>query len=96
MTGIEWAALVGATLSALRYLGKNPQKMKAFRVFLNGYFLAIYLSSDVVMASGQYFNFNISKGGTVFLISFLGAEILEKALWFIKTVSISTMWNKKQ
>lgn len=96
MTPIEWAALVGASLSALRYLGsKCPQKLKAFRVFLTGYFLAIYISGDAVHAADQYFNFEVSKGGMVFLISFLGAECMEKAIWLIKNIKFGTTWVKK-
>jgi hypothetical protein len=96
MTPIEWAALIGASLSALRYLGsKCPQKLKAFRVFLTGYFLAIYISGDVVYAADYYFNFEVSKGGIVFLVSFLGAECAERFIWLIKNVKVSTTWVNK-
>lgn len=93
MTEIVYAAITGALISALRFFGKS--KFKAFRVFVTGFFLALFIAEDVVALIQQLFNFEVSQGGIVFLVSFLGAEILERIILLINTVTINIRWTNK-
>lgn len=93
MNELIYAAFTGATISALRFVSKS--KVKVVRVFLTGFFLAFFLGEDVVRGIQQYLNFEVSQGGVVFLVSFLGAEILERVILFIRSMSVNMMWNKK-
>ncbi len=93
MSDIVYAALVGAAVSALRFIGKS--KMRMLRVFLTGFCLAVFVGDDVVNAVEQYLNFKVSQGGVVFMLSFLGAETLERILLFIRSMNVNMLWNKK-
>lgn len=87
------AAFIGAALSSLRWQGKGAVKM--LRVFLTGFFLALYTGVDFVNFIQQYMKFKVSMGGSLFVISFVGAEVLERLLLLIKTLNVNMLWNKK-
>lgn len=93
MNELIYAAFTGAIISALRFATKS--KVKMVRVFLTGFFLSVFIGEDVVNAIQQYLNFKVSQGGVVFLVAFLGAEILERVILFIRSMSVNMIWNKK-
>lgn len=87
------AALVGSILAAMRHTHRG--KSKACRVMLTGFALAIFTVDDIVNVIQHLMSFEVSKGGILFLISFVGAEILERVVLIIRTVDVSMKWNKK-
>ena len=91
MTSFICAAFIGAVITALQHV--KIDKIKAGRVFLAGFFLAVFLGDDVVNIIQHYFSFKISKGGVFFLVSFLGAEVLERLIILIRLTN--TSWIKK-
>ena len=93
MNELIYAAFTGAIISALRFATKS--KIKMVRVFLTGFFLAVFIGEDVVHGVQHYFSFEVSQGGVVFLVSFLGAEILERVILFIRSMNVNMIWNKK-
>jgi len=92
MIELACAALTGGSLAALRHTKRG--KMKMLRVFLTGFFLAWYVGEDVVNLTQQLMKFEVSKGGTLFMVSFLGAEFLERLILFIRTLNVNMLWNK--
>lgn len=87
------AAAIGAALSSLRWQKQGCMKM--LRVFLTGFFLAVYTGEDFVNFVQQFMKFEVSTGGSLFMISFVGAEVLERLLLLIKTLDVNILWNKK-
>jgi hypothetical protein len=87
------AALVGSILAAMRHTHKG--KTKTCRVMLTGFALALFTVDDVVNIIQHSMNFQVGKGGILFLISFVGAEVLERVVLVIRTVDVSMKWSKK-
>lgn len=85
-------AFLGAVTYASRFL--TTSKYKTFRMTLTGTCFALFLVEDVVNLLQSMVNFEISKGGITFMLSFLGAEILEKIILLIRSLSVNINWNK--
>jgi len=90
---ILYAAFIGAVVSALRFSGRSKAKM--LRVFLTGYFFAVFTGEDIMNGIQQYLSFKVSQGGVVFMVAFLGAEVLERTILFIRSMNVNMIWNKK-
>lgn len=93
MTELVAAALIGSVLAALQHTKRG--KVKMLRVFLTGFSLAIFTVNDVVNLIQHLISFNVSKGGILFFISFIGAELLERVILIIRTFNVNMKWNKK-
>lgn len=83
---------MGAITYASRFL--TTSKYKTFRMTLTGACFAIFLVDDAVNLLQSLVNFEVSKGGTTFMLSFLGAEILERIILLIKSLNVNINWNK--
>ena len=92
MTELVAAALIGSILAALQHTKRG--KVKMLRVMITGFSLAIFTVNDVVNITQHLMNFQVSKGGILFVISFLGAEMLERVILIIRTFNVSMKWNK--
>ena len=85
-------AAIGATVSILDVSGSVG---KLARMWFVGFFMALFVADDAIKFIQHLLNFEISKGGTVFMIALLGAAIVERVLFFIKSFKLSTIGYKK-
>lgn len=85
------AALIGAFASSLQQISGGLFKMA--RALFTGFFVAYYAGEDVANFAQTYFNFEISKGGTIFLVAFFGSEILEKLILIARSAQIGIKWG---
>lgn len=81
------AAAIGATVSAIGT--KKLSALAIARLWLSGFFLAFFTADDVVNAVQHIFSFNISKGGTVFLLALFGSAAIEKCLFLINSFKLT-------
>lgn len=93
MTELVAAAFIGSVLAALHHTKRG--KIKMLRVFLTGFSLAVFTVNDVVNLVQHLISFQVSKGGILFFISFIGAELLERVILIIRTFDVNMKWNKK-
>lgn len=94
MIEIIAASLLGSLIAALNHTKKG--KLKFFRVFITGFSLAIFTVNDVVNFVQFFFNFTVSKGGILFMISLLGSELIERIIFVIRTFNVNIKWNKEK
>ncbi len=84
---------IGATVSILDAGGSSY--IKLCRIWAAGFFLAFFAGNDVANFIQHLFNFQISKGGTLFLVAVFGSACIEKILFFIKSFKLSILGYKK-
>lgn len=80
------AAGIGSTVSAIGASGLGFGAIA--RLWLSGFFLAIFLADDAVNFVQHIFSFQISKGGTVFLLALFGSAAIEKILFLINSFKL--------
>ena len=85
-------AFFGAITYASRFM--TTSKYKTFRMTLTGTCFAIFLADDAVNFLQSLVNFELSKGGTIFMLGFLGAEMLERFILLIRSLNVNINWNK--
>jgi hypothetical protein len=86
-------AAIGATVSILD-AGGLPY-IRLARMWFVAFFLAVFLSDDVINAMQHFFSFKVSVGGTVFMTALFGSAITERFLFFIKSFKLSTLGYKR-
>lgn len=91
MNEITLTAFSCSILAALRYLDES--RIKIFRVFCTSMGLTLFLGEDSVNFVQFFFSFEISHGGTICILAFVGTELLEKMLLVIKTFNINKLWK---
>lgn len=86
MIEIAPAAAIGATVSALGV--RKLDKLAIARLWCSGFFMALFLADDAVNAVQHLFSFEISRGGTVFLLALFGSAGIEKCLYLINSFKL--------
>ena len=85
-------AFIGASTYAMRFL--STSRCKALRMTITGTSFACFLGEDTVNFLQTLVNFELSKGGTIFMLGFLGAEMLERFILLIRSLNVNINWNK--
>lgn len=93
---MDYDLLIAATLGAFTYASRflTTSKYKTFRMTLTGTCFAVFLVDDSVNFLQSLVSFEVSEGGTTFILSFLGAEILERVILLIRSLNVNINWNK--
>lgn len=91
MTENIFAAAAGSFVSALRHT--RSSLFKAVKVGLTGFALAYFTALDLAQLAHEYISVSISSGAAFFLVAYFGAELLEKAVFFIQSYRVAAKWK---
>ena len=85
------AAIAGAATSALRLKGRGV--FSIFQVFITGFMFAYFVAGDVTMFINEYLGIIVGYAGVYFVLAYLGAEILDRAITVIRVFQVGKKWS---
>lgn len=85
------AAALGGLASALRY--QKQGWIVFFQVLISSACLAYFVGPEIVMFVSDNMGFTVGYGAVYFLVAYMGAEILDKGVKFIRAVRVTNKWK---
>ena len=85
------AAVMGSLVSAMRHTKQGT--MKVLKVALTGFCLAYFTALDVADIINSTFAISMSYGASFFLVSYFGAELLERLVFIIRSYQAASKWK---
>ena len=85
------AAASGGVAASLRVVKYGWQRV--IRTAFSGFLLAYFTAVDITDFLNELFGMHVSYAAIFFIVGYLGSELLDKAVLFVRAIQVSRKWK---